>query len=538
MSGGESHWTIRVGDCLDTLRAMPDASVDAVVTDPPYGLGREPDPREVLAAWLDGAEYQPGGAGFMGKAWDAFVPSPCVWSECLRVLKPGGHLLAFAGSRTYDWIVLGVRLAGFEVRDQLLWLYATGFPKSLNVSKAIDRQRHDRDEVYRVTAWIRSARDAAGVTNRQIDDAFECNGMARHWTDVPPHGKQPSVPTLDQIPPLLDVLGLTLDDVPDDVRRLIWTLNGRKGQPGAAWYEREVIGSGRSAIANPDEKNRHTVGASASVEYDITAPATEAARQWDGWGTALKPAHEPIVLARKPLSGTVAHNVTTHGTGAINVDGCRVGDDSGRWPANVLHDGSPEVVAGFPVTSSATLRSGKGGQDPAARQWGFLRTMDRQPTQHGGYADTGTAARFFYSAKASRAERERGLTHREPETVGDGRETPIDNAYQRGKTQRRNVHPTVKPVAVMRWLVRLVTPPGGVVLDPFTGSGTTGIAATLEGFRFIGCELSPEYAEIARARITHATAHPHEWDPDVDPPADDTPSDDAEPGQTSLLDLV
>ena len=376
---------ITVGDCLETLRSMPDESVDAVVTDPPYGLGREPDPREVLRAWLDGDEFKPGGTGFMGKAWDAFVPSPLVWSECHRVLKPGGHLLAFAGSRTYDWIALGVRLAGFEIRDQIMWLYGSGFPKSHNL------------------------------------------------------------------------------------------------------------------------KGDH-----------------------EGWGTALKPAHEPIVMARKPLVGTVAHNVMTHGTGAINVDGCRVpgepvptfraptdryldrdwrgeagrvartGETSavGRWPANIMHDGSPEVLAGFP----------------------------------------GDESRFYYHAKASRAERERGLTHREPETVGDGRAVAADNAYQRGATQRRNIHPTVKPVSVMRWLVRLVTPPGGTVLDPYAGSGTTGIAATLEGFDFLGCELSPEYAQIARDRIRHAESNPHQWDPEIDPPAADEPE--TVPGQTSLLDLV
>jgi len=364
--------TVTIGDCLDTLRGMPDASVDAVVTDPPYGLGREPDPREVLAAWLDGEAYQPGGRGFMGKAWDAFVPSPVVWSECHRVLKPGGHLLAFAGSRTYDWIALGVRLAGFEVRDQLMWIYGSGFPKSHNL------------------------------------------------------------------------------------------------------------------------KGEH-----------------------EGWGTALKPAHEPIVMARKPLVGTVAHNVTTHGTGAINVDGCRVGSEPisqhgrtgdrygfaspepagrawvGRWPANVLHDGSPEVVAGFQVTGPS--KSGRRGE-----RAGTVTNFGGSDGVRGHDDTGGSAARFFYSAKASRAERERGLTHT--------------------KGERRNIHPTVKNVAVMRWLVRLVTPPAGVVLDPFTGSGTTGIACALEGFDFVGCELSPEYAEIARARIAHAVARPHEWEPDADKP--------------------
>jgi len=461
MTASRSDDPIVVGDCLDTLRHMPDASVDAVVTDPPYGLGREPDPREVLRAWLDGEAYQPGGRGFMGKAWDAFVPSPLVWAECHRVLKPGGHLLAFAGSRTYDWIALGVRLAGFEVRDQLLWLYGSGFPKSHDVSKAIDR--------------------AAGAEREVL-------GVSPNWRETK--------------------------------------------RDRARFGSMEVRGEGAGKI---------------------TAPATEAAQRWDGWGTALKPAHEPIVMARKPLIGTVAHNVTTHGTGAINVDACRVGfscatdeseskgknrhgdfgsapprrvsfgadnrtarnyDPPGRWPANIMHDGSPEVLAGFPVSSStggqASLGAFRGGDV-------YGKGVDLRERRDPGYGDTGTAARFFYHAKASRAERERGLTHREPETVGDGRAVAADNAYQRGATQRLNIHPTVKPVSVMRWLVRLVTPPGGTVLDPYAGSGTTGIAATLEGFDFVGCELSHEYADLARGRIAHARANPRQWEPDAEP---------------------
>jgi len=439
---------LRLGDCLETLRAMPDASVDSVITDPPYGLGKEPDPREVLRAWLDGEEFKPGGAGFMGKSWDAFVPSPLVWAECLRVLKPGGHLVAFAGSRTYDWIVMGVRLAGFEVRDQLIWMYGSGFPKSMDVSKAIDK--------------------AAGI-----------------W----------------------------------------------RGRAGAV--KPETIGQ-----------------AAKGTEYERTSkglPATDAARTWEGYGTALKPAHEPIVLARKPLAGTVAANVLEHGTGAINVDACRVGtaDDlnggaygadphavvsashgartngagkytqpSGRWPANILHDGSPEVLAVFPETTGGALRTGhKQGSGSFGRVGG-----DVIAGTYGG--DSGSAARFFYCAKASRAERELGLADFAPETVGDGRKKSIDNAYQRGKTERRNVHPTVKPVAVMRWLVRLVTPPGGTILDPYTGSGTTGVAAALEdgGFDFIGCELSPEYVALARARIAHAREFPAMWEPDYQAP--------------------
>ena len=441
---------------------MPDASVDSVVTDPPYGLGKEPDAREVLTAWLDGEEFKPGGAGFMGKAWDAFVPSPLVWAECLRVLKPGGHLVAFAGSRTYDWIVMGVRLAGFEVRDQLIWMYGSGFPKNHSVSKAIDR--------------------AAGALGVEAGAFTVAGHIPNARTTAPSHG---------YIPP---------------------------------------------------------------------APATDDARTWEGWGTACKPAHEPILLARKPLSGTVAANVLEHGTGAINVDGCRVkyesggdsasnpmtrrargckttsntggsrsiwgsgaarneiGNPQGRWPANIIHDGSPEVLAVFPETG------GRVGMTQHASSGFSLFERTDASDRRDGVADAGSAARYFYSAKASRAERELGLADFAPETVGDGRKKSIDNAYQRGKTERRNIHPTCKPVNVMRWLVRLVTPPNGTVVDPFTGSGTTGVAAALEGFDFIGCELSPEYVEIARARIAHAVEFPAMWEPDYQAP-DEVPEE-------------
>lgn len=187
--------TLHHGDCLDVLRELPDASVDAVVTDPPYGLG------------------------FMGKKWDALPPGEDWARECLRVLKPGGHLLAFGGTRTWHRLAVAVEDAGFEIRDSIAWMYGSGFPKSLDVSKAIDKQRHDTAEIYTVTAWVRAARDAAGLTNKDIDVAFGANGMARHWTDVPPNGKQPSVPTLEQVPLLLETLGVAEDAVPEDVAR-------------------------------------------------------------------------------------------------------------------------------------------------------------------------------------------------------------------------------------------------------------------------------------------------------------------------------
>lgn len=490
-------YTLHNGDCLEVLRTMPDNSVDAVVTDPPYGLS------------------------FMGKKWDYDVPSEDVWRECLRVLKPGGHLLAFAGTRTQHRMAVRIEDAGFEIRDMIAWVYGSGFPKSLDVSKAIDRQRHDREQVYQVTAWIRASRDKAGKSNRDIDDAFGFAGMAGHWTSTK---SQPAVPTLEQIPQLLDVLGLTLDNVPDDIRELVWTLNGNKGQPGKAWFEREVVGkgiSGKTAIWQEE---------GGMGDFNITAPATDAAKQWQGWGTALKPALEPITVARKPLTGTVAANVLAWGTGAINVDGGRVeglppsvpqpmlgtrervtygfgtgtgrngemSQASGRWPANLIHDGSEEVVGLFPETTSTAGM--KGTRDGAI--YGGGKGLGGENTLR-GHGDFGSAARFFYCAKASKADRDAGCEGMEAQN-NMRVNGPRESEEAKHATKRSNHHPTVKPTDLMRYLCRLVTPPGGIVLDPFTGSGSTGKAAILEGFQFIGIEREAEYVEIARARIEHA----------------------------------
>jgi DNA modification methylase len=494
---------IHVGDCLEWLRTLPDCSVDSCVTDPPYGLGREPDPREVLAAWLSGAEYQPGGRGFMGKSWDSFVPSPVVWAEVFRVLKPGGHLLAFAGSRTYDWIALGVRLAGFEIRDQLMWIYGSGFPKSHDVSKAIDRARDKGEDVARaliVTRWINGAIAASGLRHADILRAFgfnEGSGQIGHWS-ARSAASQPAAPTVEQFTSLIELLGSPL--VPAPVARALLEANDVKGQPGAAWYDREIIGQRKTGIGT----GRGSVVVMGDGDRNITAPATGAAQRWQGWGTALKPAHEPIVMARKPLIGTVADNVQAHGTGAINVDGCRVGEGAeGRWPANVMHDGSAEVVAGFPFSKSrggqAWLGAFRGGDV-------YGKGRDVRERRDGGKGDQGSAARFFYSPKASRAEREAGLDalgdYRG--TTDDGRQTAADNAYQRGATQRRNVHPTVKPQNLIGYLQRLVTPPHGLTIDPYMGSGTAAIAAEREGFRFAGCERETPYAVIAWHRWQHA----------------------------------
>ncbi len=418
------------GDCIGVIPTLD--PVDAIVTDPPYGLK------------------------FMGKNWDHGVPGIPYWKACLDVLKPGGYLLAFGGTRTFHRLTCAIEDAGFEIRDCIMWVYGSGLPKSLNVSKAIDKMRYDRNQILQVTRWIRIARDAAKKSNKDIDDTFGFAGMAGHWTST---RSQPAVPTLDQIPKLLDVLGIQLEDVPAEMRELIWALNGPKGKPGKNWYKREIIGEwnmpGRGK-RSPEQKYGLTAD-----RGDITADATDEAKTWAGWGTALKPAWEPIIVARKPLEGTVAANVLKHGTGAINIDASRVKhtepikEPGGRWPANLIHDGDQLVLDLFPETTTGKSTPGK------------------KPT------DSGSAARFFYCAKASE-------TDRDPD----------------------NNHPTVKPTNLMRYLVRLVTPPGGTVLDPFTGSGSTGKAAILEGFDFIGIDLDPEYIEIAERRLARAIIPP------------------------------
>lgn len=450
------------------LQGLPDSCVSAVVTDPPYELG------------------------FMGKRWDSTGVAYDVdlWREALRVLKSGGHLLAFGGSRTFHRLAGAVEDAGFEIRDQIMWIYGSGFPKSLNVSKAIDRQSDDLEPVAKVARWLIGRMSAAGVSRADVNVFFgystKGSGACQRWTTPRTDLTiKPRVPSVEQWERLRALVGFD-GEMDSEVARL----NDSKSVPGAAWFERESTGVAGDFGGFAGKRLGHAENARRDL------PATDAARQWDGWGTSLKPAHEPIVVARKPFAGTVASNVLEHGTGALNVDGCRVasadgtatarnasmvkdtsapfgkglamgglGSDLGRWPANVVHDGSEEAVAGFPeskdgVTGRRTERSrigptGLGAQD----SWG-------------GYGGKGSAGRYFYCSKPSKAER-----------------------------QALNHHETVKPVTLMRWLVRLVTPTGGLVLDPFLGSGTTGIACEIEGFPWIGIEQDPSTAAMAQARI-------------------------------------
>ena len=410
--------TIIHGDCLEELKKLEDNSVDAVVTDPPYGLSNTKPKQvaDVLKAWVTGdtVSVPAKRGGFMGKDWDSFVPPPAVWQECLRVLKPGGHMAVFAGARTQDLMGLSIRLAGFEIRDTLGWIYGSGFPKSMDVSKAIDK---------------------------------------------------------------------------------------------AAGAEREVIGSGKSGKT----AGMQNLGPSgiAGGEYDITATATDDAARWDGWGTALKPAIEPIILARKPLDGTVANNVLAHGVGGLNIDACRVSTDddtsrppgrdggnatwdlssrekpsvshaAGRFPANVLLD---EHAAKEMDEQSGVLKSG--ARTPTGREpKGHVYGLGHKTSGVNAFAASeGGASRFFpvfkYQAKAPKKER------------------PVIEREDGTKIQ----HPTVKPEKLMSWLVELITPPGGVVLDPFAGSGTTLQAAVNKGFTPIGIEQDADYIQLINKRL-------------------------------------
>lgn len=394
------------GDCLEELKKLEDNTVDAVVCDPPYGLS------------------------FMGKKWDYDVPSVEIWQECLRVLKPGGYLLAFAGTRTQHRMAVRIEDAGFEIRDMIAWVYGSGFPKSLNIGKAVDK------------------------------------------------------------------------------------LQGN---------EREVIGE-KPTLHHGTKDNIQKYGFATEGNIEITKGTSE----WEGWGTALKPALEPITVARKPLSEkTVAENVLKWGTGGINIDGSRVvaqkgdkfgggglnspvngfmgstdntyqrgtgfRDDTalGRFPANLIHDGSDEVVDLFPNSKGF---SGGGGPTRFANAMGGEKLNTYQC-----FNDSGSAARFFYCPKASKSERNRGCEGLE-EKQGIRTNAPRENEDVKTPT-RTNNHPTVKPIALMEYLVNLVSKEGAIILDPFAGSGSTGLACKNLGREFILIERDPEYVKIIEARL-------------------------------------
>jgi site-specific DNA-methyltransferase (adenine-specific) len=377
-------FTILHGNNLDILPTLPDNSVDSIVTDPPYELG------------------------FMGKKWDSsgIAYSVELWTECLRVLKPGGHLLSFGGTRTFHRVAVAIEDAGLEIRDNIAWLYGSGFPKSLDVSKAIDK--------------------AAGAERER----------------VPYVG-------------------------------------------GIASGQNNYGGGGKIHLGSK-------VG---------DKPSTPEAQQWNGWGTALKPAHEPIIVARKPLEGTVAHNVLTHGTGALNIDGSRIGHNEPIKIMKAQNQESKGFGQSIGRSKETTELSAKGR---------FPANIILDEHTAGLLDEQSDASRFFYVAKASKRDRNEGLEDFDSVAVG----SYVGNIGKQGNKigakpdvpnlEAKNFHPTVKPTALMEYLVKLVTPPNGTVLDPFTGSGSTGKAAILNGFDFIGIEMTEDYLPIIKGRLQHA----------------------------------
>jgi site-specific DNA-methyltransferase (adenine-specific) len=468
---------------------LQNGSVDVILTDPPYGLE------------------------FMGKEWDHGIPGVDFWLEALRVLKPGGYLLAFGGTRTFHRLTCAIEDAGFEIRDCMMWLYGSGFPKSLDVSKAIDKTRIDYEDICRIALWLRPYIERTGFDVVTAHFGFKDQTMARaRWTSK----SQPELPTWQQWLQLKSLCNFG-DEMDSEVLRL----NGRKRMPGEAWYEREIVGE-RGRSGKPPQ---YMWGKTDGQKWNETAPATDAAKEWQGWGTGLKPAWEPIIIARKPIEGTVAENVQKYGTGAMNIDAGRIGveeriyrghgalklynhgrgDDgrgadiefsaTGRWPANLIlshhpecelrgtedwncHENCPVRLLDEQSGDLTSPLSGSFQREMTSRGYdggglGQRRAVNHEPIglEKPGYGDSGGASRFFYTTKADKQDR------------GDG-----------------NIHPTVKPQSIIEYLLKLVSRPGSVVLDMFAGSGTTVLVADKMGRRAIGLDNDRTYSQSAHRR--------------------------------------
>ena len=464
------------GDSLEVLKTMPDNSVDSFVTDPPYGLSsKEPDIEALLLSWIYGVTYAPlTKGGFMGKEWDAIVPSPAVWKECFRVLKPGGFLPSFAGTRTYDLMGISIRLAGFEVRDMIEWLYLSGFPKSMDVGKQFDKSNGSKaqfvEESTRFGVYLKECRTAKGLSMRAIDDALGLNTSCSWWEGRKRGVQPPSKANYLRLKPILD-----LDNRFDEFIDRVEAEREKVGERTGAQAE----STGRyGAWGNDDGTGRS--------KFDITAPATDLAKQWDGWGTALKPAHEPIVMARKPIEKTVAYNVEKYGTGAVNIDATRIAykDEADietvRAKCNFT-EASKSIGFGTKESLYGT------GSTPLQQARDCVREEGRFPANCITLDTDEWYSKYF---NVSPQEVSKKASKKDRNSTWDGRQIDTPSG-----------HPTVKPTDLMAWLVRLVTPPGGVVLDPFAGSGSTLVAAKREGFNFIGIEMDEQYVEIARKRV-------------------------------------
>jgi len=510
---------IHQGDCLELMKTMPDNSVDSIVTDPPYGLS------------------------FMGKKWDYDVPSVEIWKECLRVLKPGGYLLSFAGTRTQHRMAVNIEDAGFEIRDMIAWVYGSGFPKSHNIGKAIDKCNGEGGRLLKFVKWYRTT----GMKQKETNEIIEKSDVGSHYLRL----DQPAIPTVElwkKLRPHIKIeIPTWVDELVDRIEAEREVIGKKKTPDGKDFNARQPKGwvnAGFSGIGK-------TYGS-----VNITAPATEEAKKYEGWGTALKPALEPITVARKPFKGTVANNVLKWGTGGININDCRVEVDknekksfakewdrnqseakdgqvkyvkqdknydlnqnrpTGRFPANLIHDGSDEVVDCFPESKSQghwskTKTTGFGEFGNGKSEYKGVGEKDKKG---------GSAARFFYCAKASKSERNKGCEGLE-ERYTTKQNKWTENDYRKGdggktKNPSKNNHPTVKPTKLMQYLVRLVTPKDGICLDPFMGSGSTGKACVKEGFDFIGIELNEEYVKVAQQRIKEDAGYKAEGDDGIPP---------------------
>jgi len=519
------------GDSLDVLATIPDGTYTGFVTDPPYGLSAPPDALDVIVQWAltgdfvrgKGGRTKPpppglseiaarfartaGPGGFLGAKWDSFVPGPRMWREVFRTCKPGAIGAVFASPRTQHWMALALVLAGFEVIDTIGWIGSQGMAKSGTVDKRIDRRRHDRDVVLRCTKWIRERCEALGLKPRDLDAACGTNGMGSHWTSAK---SQPYVPTREQWAKLEPLLGPMPPEM--EAQRLI--IEARA--PGEDWAKREVVGKGRASQpgATVPVLNSNNEG------YDLTLPATDTSAEWAGYSTQLAPGIEPIIIVRRPCEGTAVNNVLTHGCGAMNIDACRiesgadyhelqvtqgrntmgsVGGDAragashgdgeaskfkphalGKWPKNVM----------LSAEAAAILDDQVGERASGSRRAGVRNGMGYGGADgDGGPEITGSSggpSRFFWVG---------------PLATADDVDLPIRYVPKASKADRaaglpndaKNVHPTVKPPALMEWLCRLVGHPRGRLLDPFAGSGTTLRAARKLGLPCDGVERDHHY---------------------------------------------
>ena len=450
---------LHLGDCLKVLKTLPENSIDSIVTDPPYGLS------------------------FMGKKWDYDVPSIEIWKECLRVLKPGGHLLAFSGSRTYHRMAVRIEDAGFEIRDQIMWVYFSGFPKSLNVGKAVDKLGGQSLSWF--IDYILKVADEKGISRKELTMLFPSkNGNPTGWL----WNKQKTQGiTLEQYHKIKEFLQLPFADISE--------------------CEREVVGRGQAGL---------TAGTIANFAGEKEFDITKGTSPWEGWGTALKPAHEPICMARKPLSEkSVAENCLKWNTGGINIDESRIGfsedDDPRNWHSNrktTTFENTENIYElGIKNVSSQQNQQGRFPANIIFDEEAG-KILDQQ---------SGGASRFFYCPKTSKKDRNEGLERfEEKQTVGGGGgigdyKDDVNSAsgkFGSEKAPSKNNHPTVKPTDLMLYLIRLVTPKGGTTLDPFMGSGSTGKAAIRGNFKFIGIEREQDFFQIAQARIKHEEKKP------------------------------